>query len=233
MDYSLRKALNHHATGLPLALVFYDVMCQFWVKFRKRVDQSPYLSVPEGLAIRRGIGLFHVHGHQDSCFSRFAPNFIEGAGQVDGEVIETLWAPIDKLAPMVRGMGTAYRREILDDHMNTSNWLKMIGIGAPLTGSSPQLSTDLLAVPALLRRWKRAVHESALASESFDALSAGLDEELLLLWKSMDAKAQAARDRKPSAMDIYDMVAQKCKCHECNRWEMHSTKHRSAQPSYH
>ena len=129
MDYSLCQALNLAAKGLPQALVFYDIMCQFGVHFQERVARSRYLSLPDGLEMKKAIGLFHVHGHQDSCFARYAPNFIVGAGQVDGEVIETLWAPIDRLAGIVRGMGTAYRREILDDHMNTSNWNKMVGIG--------------------------------------------------------------------------------------------------------
>ena len=131
MDYSLCQGLNFAATGLPLALVLYDVMCQFGVHFEERVDKGRYLSIPDGLEIRKGIGLFHVHGHQDACFPRYAPNFIVGAGQVDGEVIETLWAPIDRLAGICRGMGTAYRREMLDDHMNTSNWNKLVGIGEP------------------------------------------------------------------------------------------------------
>ncbi|KAG2130961.1 uncharacterized protein EDB93DRAFT_1051776, partial [Suillus bovinus] len=50
--------------------------------------------VPE-LTIIPGIGLWHVHGHQDSCYVRYASNFIEGIGHIDGEIMETLWARLN------------------------------------------------------------------------------------------------------------------------------------------
>ena len=128
MDYSLSQALSNLA-GIPSAIILYDIMCQYGKHLRRRMEHGPYLQVPDGLEIRQGIGLFHVHGHQDKCFPRYAPNFIPGAGQVDGEILETLWAPLNNITGSTRGMTAAHRREILDDHMGDSNWKKLIRMG--------------------------------------------------------------------------------------------------------
>ena len=47
---------------------------------------------------------------------------------VDGEVLETLWAALNKIADSTRSQSTAHRRETLDDHMNDSNWKKLVGL---------------------------------------------------------------------------------------------------------
>lgn len=129
MDYALNSVLASLG-GIKTLLVMYDIMCQYSKRLHIRFSGNPYLKMPAGLTIRSGIGLFHVHGHQDSCFPRYSPNFIEGAGQIDGEVIETLWAPLNNISGSTRGMSTAHRKEVIDDHMNDSNWKKLTGMGA-------------------------------------------------------------------------------------------------------
>ena len=129
MDYCLSEALKFNSEGIPRSIWLYDIMCQFWKNLKKRFQGNPYLSLPEGLEVLRGIGLFHVHGHQDRCYGRFAPSFIPGAGMVDGEVLETLWAVLNGILDSIRSQSTAHRRETLDDHMNDSNWKKLILMG--------------------------------------------------------------------------------------------------------
>ena len=92
MDYCLSESLKYNFKGIRRVILYYDIMCQYWKNLKKRFDGNPYLTLPEHLEVLRAIGLFHVHGHKDQCFSRFAPSFIKGAGQVDGEILETLWA---------------------------------------------------------------------------------------------------------------------------------------------
>lgn len=131
MDYSLCKALSYNMDDIPVALVMYDIMCQYRVNFHQRVNTSSELSLPDGLELRMGIGLFHIHGHQDSCLPRYSPSYIPGAKQVDGEIIETLWAPLNNISRSLRGMTLNHRQEVLDAHMNHSNWKKLVRIGAP------------------------------------------------------------------------------------------------------
>jgi len=98
MDYSICKALSYNMDDIPVALVMYDIMCQYGVHFKERVKNSPELSLSSSLELRTGIGLFHIHGHQDSCLPWFSPSYIPGAKQVNGEIIETLWAPLNNIS---------------------------------------------------------------------------------------------------------------------------------------
>jgi hypothetical protein len=90
MDYCVSESLKYNMDGIQLVILYYDIICQFWKNLKRRFRGNPFLNLPDKLDIKRAIGLFHVHGHIDSCFSRFAPSFIKGAGQIDGEIIETL-----------------------------------------------------------------------------------------------------------------------------------------------
>ncbi|KAN0128275.1 hypothetical protein V8E53_013944 [Lactarius tabidus] len=125
---SLCKALSYNMESIPIALVMYDIVCQYKVHLKERVQRSPELSIPDSLELHTGIGLFHIHGHQDSCLPHFSPSYIPGAKQVDGEIIETLWAPLNNVSWSIRGMSLAHCQEVLDAHMNHSNWKKMVHI---------------------------------------------------------------------------------------------------------
>ncbi|KAG1818584.1 uncharacterized protein BJ212DRAFT_1223074, partial [Suillus subaureus] len=69
----------------------YDINCQYNKHFWVQVDRSRFLEMVLELTIIPGIRLWHVHGHQDSCYVRYASNFIEGIGRIDGEIMQTLW----------------------------------------------------------------------------------------------------------------------------------------------
>ena len=141
MDYSIFKALNFNMGGIEVALICYNVMCQWSIHMKDRVAGSRHLKIPDGLELRLGIGLFHIHGHQDTCLARYSPSFIEGGRQIDGETIETLWAPLNEISRSTRGMLTSHCREVIDDHMNDSNWKKLVDLGRlPLTGTTSELT---------------------------------------------------------------------------------------------
>jgi hypothetical protein len=38
MDYSLCKALSYNMDGIPVVLVMYDIMCQYGVHLKDRVE---------------------------------------------------------------------------------------------------------------------------------------------------------------------------------------------------
>ena len=122
-------ANKYRMHGIKKSIWYYDIMCQYCVHLRERFQKNPYLHIPENLDILRAIGLFHVHGHQDDCFAKYAPSFIPGAGLVDGEILETLWAVLNNVSGSTRAQSTSFRWETLDDHMNDSNWKKLISQG--------------------------------------------------------------------------------------------------------
>jgi len=115
-----------------MALVMYDIMCQYKVHLKEHMEKSKEISIPSSLKLQTSIGLFHIHGHQDTCLPRYSPSYIPGAKQVDGEIIEALWAPLNEISWSLQGMSLSHRQEVLDAHMNHSNWKKMVCIGMPL-----------------------------------------------------------------------------------------------------
>ena len=161
INYSIFKALKFNMVGIEAALICYDVMCQWSIHMKDRVAGSRYLNISDGLELRLGIGLFHIHGHQDSCLARYLPSFIEGSQQIDGEIIETLWALLNEISRNTRGMFTSHHREVIDNHMNNSNWKKLVNLsGFPLIGSTgtSHQSSQIMQSMLYLNATRRLLH---------------------------------------------------------------------------
>jgi len=130
MDYCLSETIKStHIELSRLMALIYDVVCEYGVYMDSRFSDHPGLTMPEGLKVMQAIGLFHVHGHKSDCLHRFATTYIPGMGVIDGEILETLWAVLNKSARSTRGATIAHRTEVLDDHMGDSNWKKIINMG--------------------------------------------------------------------------------------------------------
>jgi hypothetical protein len=130
VDYSVCNALNFNSHGLPERLVCYDINCQYFVKFKDRLeDVSEYLYLDPEIKLLGAIGKFHLADHVDSCFCKWTLNFMKGAGHIDGEIMETLWSGMNKVSGAARSMTKAHRQETLDDYMRDANWKKTVGIG--------------------------------------------------------------------------------------------------------
>ena len=125
MDYSICQALKrfpHHVQ----ALIIYDICCQWSLHFRQRVSESKFLELFDSLEIIGAVGKWHLAAHNLECFLRFSLNFVKGPGEVDGEILETLWSPLDEVARLTWVMSIPHAQEVIDDHMHDSNWRKII-----------------------------------------------------------------------------------------------------------
>ena len=130
IDYAICQALSYNTAGLKEALIEYDVACQWSQHFPARVEASSHLSLPPDLlAWIAAIGKFHLAAHILECFHKHSLNFVAGAGQQDGEILETLWACLNKASGSIRAMSKAHRQEMLDDLMRDSNWKKLTKMG--------------------------------------------------------------------------------------------------------
>ncbi|KAF8259195.1 hypothetical protein EI94DRAFT_1707309 [Lactarius quietus] len=192
MDYSIFKALNFNMEGIETALISYDVMCQWSVHMMDRVNSSHYLKLPDSLELRLAIGLFHIHGHKDTCLARYSPSFIKGGRQIDSETIETLWALLNEITRSTRGMSTSHRWEVIDDHMNDSNWKKLIDLGK----FSPNDTTSML-------KW--ALSGATMNVAAFDSIDASASPASVRVWTAKEESVQWERGRNVKAMDIYDI----------------------------
>jgi len=144
IDYSrseMMKTINMDRMRKLLAI--YDIMCQYYKKLDVRFSRNNMLNMRSDVIYEKAIGQFHVHGHKDTCFFRFSSSFIPGAGQVDGEVLETLWGTLNKISWSARTTTLAHRTEILDDHTNDSNWKKLVNIGEHnFWAANPHMTND-------------------------------------------------------------------------------------------
>ena len=128
MDYSICQALKHFPQHL-IALIIYDICCQWIIHFRERVSKLEFLELCDSIEIIGAVGKFHLAVHIPECFYKFTLNFIEGASEVDGEILETLWSNMDEVSGLTQAMSVAHHQEVIDDNMNDSNWRKIIRIG--------------------------------------------------------------------------------------------------------
>ena len=83
----------------------------------------------DSIEITGAISQWHLAAHIPECFPKFSLNFVEGASQVEGEILETLWSKIHEVAGLVQAMSVAHHQETVDEKMNDSNWWKIIWIG--------------------------------------------------------------------------------------------------------
>ncbi|KAG1867096.1 hypothetical protein C8R48DRAFT_747493 [Suillus tomentosus] len=192
MDYALCEASRHNMEGITRAVTFYDINCQYNKHFRVRVGRSRFLEMAPQLTIIPGIGLWHVHGHQDSCYVRYASNFIEGIGRIDGEIMETLWARLNLISPAARGMSSPHQKECLDYQMNDSNFCKMIRMKR-----------------TLCQKYKLARNGILESGKAFNRLDEAAPLHLKTEWLARERIAQSSRLNDPSAMDEYEINIKK------------------------
>jgi hypothetical protein len=201
MDFSLSEACQTTFCCLIGRLLhIYDLGCIYHKRLPKRfLEGRPFLTLPKSI-LETAIGMFHVHGHQDSCFFRYAPSFIKGAGMVDGEVLETLWSTLNSISPSLRTATLAHRSEVLDDHMNDSNWKKIISISE--LGRLCKSSAYVLLAATIIKKYKRAVENKRNSLAYFEDLSLTPTPEQLASWEAEISNAEAKRTLNPAAMDI-------------------------------
>jgi hypothetical protein len=190
------------------AILVYNVICQWSKHFRERVAKCPKLTLPKGLSLSFGIGDFHLHGHIQECFSRFFLGYIEGAGIVDGEIVETLWASLNNIAPSTRNASLAHRAEVLNDHMNYSNWKKLTNIGQWKVCPFANVFYDECLASTLHK--KRVCVEVYLRENT--KAKKGLTEVCSVndvdKWNLERKEAQSQRKDNPRAMDYFSVKAE-------------------------
>ena len=206
VDYSICNALNYRTEDLPDSLLIYDIGCQWWINFLLRLQWSETLSIPE-MKLIVAVGSFHLGAHIPECFVLFSLHFVLGAGQLDGEILETLWAAFNKISPSARSMSKAHRREVYDDHMRDSNFKKLVGMGECICHHSILLTLTIYwAVSMLLTKHKRAVAGLAETKEAYLALDNSLDKAKTRVWKRQEQQAMKERGE---LLRIFEVKADK------------------------
>ena len=131
MHYAICQALKRFPRHIQ-ALIIYDICCQWIIHLRQRVLELEFLELWDSMEITGAVGKWHLAAHIAECFPKFTLNFVEGAGEVEGEILETLWSGMDEIAGLAQAMSIAHHQEVIDEYMNDSNWRKMLRIGRTL-----------------------------------------------------------------------------------------------------
>jgi len=182
VDWALLKACQTTTVDPRQGLLLiYDIGCQYIIHLQDRIGHL----LPAGLDVDSAIGLFHVHGHKDICFFRYATTFIPGAAVVAGEILESLWAVLNAVTPAMRTATLAHRAEILDDHITDSNHKKALGL-----------------TTSLCQRYTQAAAMSQSAIDYYDKLTVGIDTETVEEWEAVITRAESERKQDRSVMDI-------------------------------
>jgi hypothetical protein len=182
VDWAFLQALK--TTNIDIrqgAMLIYDIACQYIIHLHDRIGHL----LPPGLDIDSAIGLFHVHGHKDICFFRYATSFIPGAGVVAGEILESLWAVLNAVTPAMRTATLAHRSEIMDDHMTDSNHKKSIAMADTLT-----------------TRYVEATQMARSANQYYHDLVQGIDSKDIAGWEAEITYSENNRSHDKSLMDI-------------------------------
>ncbi|KAH9013590.1 hypothetical protein EDB85DRAFT_1899632 [Lactarius pseudohatsudake] len=179
MDYSICKALSYNMEDIPVALVMYDIMCQYRVHFQERVENSPELSLPSSL---QPDGDWPVPYPWPSGFLLAQP-------------------PRDVVGPQARGIGCAHKSLQLEEV--GSDWYAF-----SIPSINTLLIITCMKVPSLLKRWKRLKPGLDASSKAYEALNQHFKHKSEQ-WLKDDKCAQQDRQTSPSSMDIYNTVKEK------------------------
>jgi len=114
---------------LLACLLVYDIGCEWWINFLKRVEICDGLTWDVKRKLIVAVGKWHLAVHVKDCFCKFSLNFIIGAGHLDGEIMETVWSQLNAPGRAARAMSLAYRQQFLDHHIRDMNFKKMISMG--------------------------------------------------------------------------------------------------------
>jgi hypothetical protein len=133
--------------------------------------------------------------------------YVPGSGVIDGEILETLWAVLNETSQSAKGVMLAHWNEILDDHMNHSNWKKLIGIHKYLIYIHPMtpLNVAMLFIPesSLVCKMKWAMQLLKGSEESYNKLTELAAPVDLEEWKEGELMAQENWAINVKSMDYY------------------------------
>ena len=183
MDFIIFAALM--GVTLHRIIITYDVICSWLIHFRKRMAEFPEsMRIPDTNQVDVAIPGWHINGHGEKCRDNFNLSYMEGAGRMVGEDIETTWAGTNPLAPSVREMGPAARHDTLNDHWNGWNFRKIVGFRMnfflfSVSCCSPQISTGTL----FLKHFNDVYKMSAKQKDVFNQLSATFPSTTVKRWE--------------------------------------------------
>ena len=128
VDYIVVRSTRHNSQ--PKKIASYDIMCQWSVNLRKRLQEFP-LDNAEDLdkkIVTRMVPKFHLAAHRQECRANFSLNYEPGAGRRDMEGPERTWFGLQG-GGSTKDQGPGFWSDAMDDKLGHWNWSKLVGLG--------------------------------------------------------------------------------------------------------
>ena len=184
--------------------------CQWHKNFSTRIKRCPALSWPEEIEIVPAIGKFHLSAHKPYCFPRFSLMYLKGAGHMDGEILETLWASFNKISPFARSMSLAHCQELCIWWSHERLKLeKASGSGCvSFLGGHIVSKPTLIYSEVFIEKTQNCIggHTVQTTQGPYEEFSASLDPYQLKAWVEAAEKADIEWGK---ALDIYSLQMDK------------------------
>jgi Kyakuja-Dileera-Zisupton transposase len=166
------------------------------------------LELFDSLEIIGAVGKWHLAAHILECFPRFSLNFVKGTGEVDGEILDTLWSPLDEVAGLTQAMSIPHAQEVIDDHMHDSNWWKIIRMRRDRHHMHFYLKLILFLADSLCAKRSQATKWVSEMKPAFEQLTECLDASLVRDWTEQE---RVAMEQRGDHLKIYEVISTKCK----------------------
>ncbi|KAJ7675296.1 hypothetical protein B0H17DRAFT_1207804 [Mycena rosella] len=170
MDYIVMSVLVGFT--LMMLTLLYDIACQWKTTLPERNEKMPKvlrLSL-EKFTLQCALPVWHAGSHNEQCQDDNSLSFKPGVGKSDGEGVERVWAVLNPAAYHTKDAGCGQRVDVLEDKIDSHNFLKNIGQG-----------------DALQRKLIVALAERQRQVAAFKEVNETVEPEVIRAWKKMIA----------------------------------------------
>lgn len=133
MDYIVFSAIHACGAQWRNITLSYDIACQYFRNLWKRLQSSHFPKLlcpdPDRVEVKAAIPKFHLPAHEEKCHTLYSLNLQQGAGRLDGEVIERDWAKLGGAANSTKEMTSGAHHDTLDDCCGDMNYTKVKAMG--------------------------------------------------------------------------------------------------------
>ncbi|KAJ7149496.1 hypothetical protein C8R43DRAFT_887995 [Mycena crocata] len=168
MDYIILSALL--GFNLMLLTISYDIACQWKKKFEERNKKMlKRLRLPvDKFTYQCALPVWHAASHNAECQTDNSLSFKPGVGKSDGEGVERVWSVLNTVAYHTKDAGRGQRVDVLEDKVNSHNFLKNIGQGEAL-------QQELIV----------ALGERQRQVDSYTTVSESIEQDVKVEWVNM------------------------------------------------
>ncbi|KAJ6543299.1 hypothetical protein B0H10DRAFT_1854422, partial [Mycena sp. CBHHK59/15] len=170
MDYAISEVFRQLPPEIKQMLLMYDISCQWVLRWIQHFKDRKYLFYRKDLELFAAVGKFHLGAHILECFLEFSLNFMEGSGQVDGEILETLWAALDKVVGSTR-------KDEDDEDAGTTYLVENIRLSLPSSPKAKHMGAEQYKD---LCRQEATLHEGQI-NDALQGLRIALGEKAWML----------------------------------------------------